>query len=105
MQTAPLPTTTTTPTTTYTALGLTASPQVKIKPYLSKLLSFSRAAVFALQQCSGSFAVIFYAVGLFRSLGVASDAHAAAVAVGTVRFLGEKNLKNACGVCLVRHWF
>ena len=55
-------------------------------------LLFFLTAVFALQQCSGSFAVIFYAVGLFRSLGVASDAHAAAIAVGTVRFLGKKKI-------------
>ncbi len=45
--------------------------------------------MFVLQQWSGTFAVIFYAVNLFRDLGVTSDAYAAAIAVGTVRLIGK----------------
>lgn len=44
--------------------------------------------IFFLQQSTGSFAVIFYAVTIFQDIGAASDPYLAAILTGCIRLFG-----------------
>lgn len=45
--------------------------------------------VFLLQQCTGTYAIIFYAVGLFKDIGVSANPYLAAIIVGSIRLIGS----------------
>ena len=51
---------------------------------------------FFLQQASGHFAVIFYAVNIFKDIGVTSNPYVPAIIVGVIRLTG--NIWNLTGI-------
>eukprot|EP00095_Tigriopus_kingsejongensis_P012514 maker-scaffold455_size166772-snap-gene-0.29 protein:Tk12514 transcript:maker-scaffold455_size166772-snap-gene-0.29-mRNA-1 annotation:"hypothetical protein BRAFLDRAFT_82927" len=55
--------------------------------------------IFFLQQSTGSFAVIFYAVSIFQDIGVASDPYLAAIFTGCIRLVGT-----LVGTVLAKHY-
>ena len=46
---------------------------------------------FFLMQASGHFAVIFYAVNIFKDMGVTSNPYVPAIIVGVIRLTGKNN--------------
>ncbi len=57
------------------------------KPFLILVTTFF------LQQTTGTYAVIFYAVNVFRDIGVTADPYLAAIIIGLIRLIGTYLLK------------
>ena len=52
---------------------------------------------FFLMQASGHFAVIFYAVNIFKDMGVTSNPYVPAIIVGVIRLTGKNNNSKLLG--------
>ena len=53
---------------------------------------------FFLMQASGHFAVIFYAVNIFKDMGVTSNPYVPAIIVGVIRLTGKNNNSKLLGI-------
>ena len=53
---------------------------------------------FFLMQASGHFAVIFYAVNIFKDIGVTSNPYVPAIIVGVIRLTGKNNNSKLLGI-------